>query len=122
MKNEMTDNFLNEIFKDDELNCKPNQEVKSRLDYAFMLKGSQGKIRQNSFLGMFTWIFSLKNIPAAAALVSIVLLFSVLKFQQKSGNFESPTVDTASILPFPLKLDSVVNRPFDSDTCFVPGI
>ncbi len=118
----MTDKYLSELFRNDETGCKPDPSVKSRLDYTFMLKESQGKIRQNSFLGLFAWIFSLKSLPVKAAFVSLILMFSVFNFQQKSGNFETPTVDSASIFTIPFKLDSVINKPFSSDTCSFPGI
>lgn len=122
MKNELTDNYLIELFGNDELKCKPNPSVKTRLDYTLMLKESQSKIRQNSFAGLFTWIFSLKSIPAKAAFVSVILLFSLFNFHQETGNFTTPRVDSASMLTIPFNLDSVINNPFSSDTCFLPGI
>ena len=122
MKNELTDKYLSELFKSDEPVCKPDPSVKRRLDYTFLLKESQSKIRQNSFNGLFTWLFSLKDIPAKAALISVILLFSMFHFPQKSGNFATPAVDSASMLTIPFKLDSVIDRPLSGDTCFIPGI
>jgi hypothetical protein len=112
----MNDSQLNELFKNDELHCSPDPAVKSRLDYTFMLKESQGKIRQNSFTGLFTWIFSVKNIPVAATLFMAVLLLSVFNSQQKGGNFDIPGNDTASIQMMPLNIDSIIDQPFDDDT------
>lgn len=122
MKNKLTDKYLSELFDNDELNCKPDPAIKSRLDYTFMLKESQNKIRQNSFAGMFAWIFSVKNIPSKAALISIALLFSLFNFQQKTGNFVSPAVDSTSMITIPFNLDTVFNSPFNSDTCYFPKI
>ncbi len=121
MKNDLTDNFLNEIFKNDELGCTPDPSIKSRLDYTFMLKESQNKIRQNSFLGFFSWILSGKDLPLKAAFVSIILLFTVFNFQQEPGSFDSPVVDSASVLSIPFNIDTITNQPFKSDTCFFPG-
>ena len=90
MNDKMSDNQLNELFKNDALHCSPNPAVKSRLDHTFMLKESQGKIRQNSFTGLFAWLLSVKNIPVAATFFMAVLLLSVLNSQQKSGNFDVP--------------------------------
>lgn len=122
MKNELTDNYLSELFRNDELDCKPDASVKNRLDYFFMLKESRSNIRQNSFTGLFGWFFSLKGIPAKAALVSVILFFSVFNFQQKTGNTNIPSADSASILIIPFKTDSVFNQPFNGDTCAFPGI
>ncbi len=122
MKNELTDKYLSELFKNDELDSKPDPTVKARLDYTLMLKDGQSKIRQNSFAGLFTWIFSLKSIPAKAAFVSIILLFSLFNFHQEAGNFTTPTVDSASMLTIPFNIDSVINNPLSSDTCSLPGI
>jgi len=81
-----------------------------------MLKESQGKIRQNSFTGLFTWMFSVKNIPVAATLFMAVLLFSVFNSQQKAGNFIVPGADTASIHIMPLNIDSIIDQPLSDDT------
>ena len=71
--------YESELFKNDELSTKPDSAIKSRLDYTFLLKESQSKIRQNSFTGLFTWFFSIKNLPVKAALFSVVMLFSVFR-------------------------------------------
>lgn len=122
MQNELTDKYLSEQFKNDELICKPDPAIKSRLDYTFLLKESQSKIRQNSFTGLFSWFFSLKNIPVKAALLSVVLFISVFNFQQKTGNFNTPTIDSTLFLTIPFYADSVVNKPFRGDTCSFPGM
>lgn len=118
----MNEQYLSEVFKSDRLNYKPDPAIKSRLEYTFLLKESQSKIRQNSFAGLFSWFFSLKSISVKAAMVSVILLISVFNFQQKTGNFSTPTVDSASMLSIPFKLDSIINKPFSSDTCAFPGI
>ena len=112
----MNDSLLNDLFKNDALHCSPDPAVKSRLDYTFMLKESQGKIRQNSFTGLFAWFFSVKNIPVAATLFMAVLLLSIFNFQQKAGNFAIPGTDTASIQMMPLNIDSIIDQPLDDDT------
>jgi hypothetical protein len=120
MNNKMSDSQLNELFQNDELHCSPDPAVKSRLDYTFMLKESQGKIRQNSFTGMFSWMFSwmfsVKNIPVAATLFVAVLLFSVFNSQQKAGKFIVPGTDTASIHIMPLNIDSIIDQSLADDT------
>jgi len=122
MQNELTDKYLSELFKNDVLSSKPDPAIKSRLDYTFLLKESRSKIRQNSFTGLFTWFFSLKDLPVKAALFSVVMLFSVFNFQQKSGNFNTPTIDSTLVLTIPFNIDSVVSKPFRGDTCSFPGI
>ena len=122
MKNELTDKYLSELFQNDTLAAKPDAAIKSRLDYTFMLKESQSKIRQNSFAGMFSWLFSLKSIPFKAAMVSIILLFSVFNFPQNSGISNTTTVDSTLIPAIPFNIDSVINSPLRGDTCFIPGV
>lgn len=115
MSIEWNNNDLNELFSNDTLNCKPDPAVKSRLNYHFMLKESRSTVRQNSFLGIFSWLFSVKNIPAKTALVSIVMLISMINFQNGSENSNFPAIDSASIL-IPFHCDSVLKQQ-DSDTC-----
>ena len=112
----MNDSQLNQLFKNDELHCSPDPAVKSRLEYTFMLKESQGKIRQNSFTGLLSWILLAKNIPVAATILMAVLLLSVFNYQQKAGNFTIPSTDTASIQTMPLNIDSIIEQPLDDDT------
>jgi hypothetical protein len=121
MKNELTEKELFEIFEKDNINCNPQPSVKSRLDYTFMLKQSQNKIHQNSFAGLFAWIFSFKNIPVKAAMVSAILFFSVFNYQQKTGITNGAGIDSASMSVIPFNLDTLNNRPFSSDTCAFPG-
>lgn len=121
MKNELTEKELFEIFEKDNIGCSPQPSVKSRLDYTLMLKQSRNKIHQNSFAGLFTWIFSFKNIPVKAAMVSAILFFSVFNYQQNTGNTNVMGVDSASMSIIPFNLDTLNNRPFSSDTCAFPG-
>ena len=116
MNNKMSDSQLNELFKNDALRCSPDPAVKSRLDYTFMLKEGQGKIRQNSFTEVFAWFFSVKNIPVAATFFMAVLLLSVLNSKEKPGNQNIPAADTASIQIMPLNIDSIIDQPLSDDT------
>ena len=121
MKNELTEKELFELFENDSVGCSPQSSVKSRLNYTFMLKQSQNQIHQNSFAGLFVWIFSFKNIPVKAAMVSAILFFSVFSYQQKTGNTNGTGIDSASMSVIPFNLDTLNNHPFRSDTCAFPG-
>lgn len=121
MKNELTEKELFELFEKDSTRRNPQPSVKSRLDYTFMLKQNQNKIHQNSFAGLFAWIFSIKNIPVKAAMVSAILFFSVFNYQQKTGITNGAGIDSASMSVIPFNLDTLNYLPFSSDTCAFPG-
>jgi len=60
---------------------KPDQMIEDRLMYSFLLKNSQSKMKQNSFVNFFSWIFSFQSLGLKTGLVSVVLFFSVMNNQ-----------------------------------------
>lgn len=82
----ISDKELSSIFNQDAANHLPNEAIRERLEYSFMVKSRGYKTTQNSFLGLFAWLFSWSNLPLKAAMVSIVLLFSLVNIK----NVESP--------------------------------
>ncbi len=116
-KSLLTDKELTQLFKNDNLNCKPDPKINSRLSYTFFVKSRKFEVYQNSFAGYLGWLFSLKYIPLKAAMVSVILLFSLFNFQQKSGNYITPSSDsTMFIVPF--SPDSATVSPLGKDTCY----
>jgi len=119
MKNDMiSDKELSSIFNQDAANRFPDEAVRERLEYAFMVKSRNYKTTQNSILGLFAWLFSWSNLPLKAAMVSVVLLFSLVNIK----NVETPILqqmqDTTSNT-MPLHIDSSQTSPFFADTCSI---
>lgn len=119
MKNDMiSDKELSSIFNQDAANHFPDEAVRERLEYAFMVKSRGYKTTQNSFLGLFAWLFSWSNLPLKAAMVSVVLLFSLVNIK----NVETPILQqmqdtTLKMMPF--HIDSSRTSPFFADTCSI---
>lgn len=69
----------------------PDKAIEDRLMYSFMLKNSRSRIKQNSFASFFAWIFSAESLGLKTGLVSAVLFFSVMNYQNniESGNISS---------------------------------
>lgn len=59
----------------------PDQAIEQRLMYTFLLKNSQSKMRQNSFGGFVSWLFSAQSLGMKTAFVSFILFFSVISSQ-----------------------------------------
>ncbi|MEN8116025.1 MAG: hypothetical protein ABFS16_03555 [Bacteroidota bacterium] len=117
MNNRMiTDDELTRLFEKDATGIVPNTSVRERLEYTFMVKSSTYKTAQNSFMGMFSWIFSWSNIPLKAALVSFVLFISIMNFQPRNSQFLTPGCDTTQNNS-PIRIDSAGMLPFFADTC-----
>ena len=117
MKDKMlTDQELIHFFFFFSKSITPDSSVQERLNYTFMVKSSAYKTAQNSFTGMFSWLFSWSNVPVKAALVSIVLFLSIVNFQSNESQFIAPGCDT-TINTIPLKVDSVGMLPFYADSC-----
>ncbi len=119
MKNNMiSDKELSSIFSQDAANRFPDEAVRDRLEYAFMVKSRGYKTTQNSFLGLFAWLFSWSNLPLKAAMVSVVLLFSLVNIK----NVETPILQqmqdtTLNTIPF--HIDSSQTSPHFADTCSI---
>ena len=117
----MENNILNDkelagLFEKDANGVVPDSAVGKRLAYTFMLKSSGVKVKQNSFLGMFTWFFSWSHLPAKAALVSLILLVPLFKIPNVESPFLLPGQDTTyNAIPF--HIDSSETSPFFADTC-----
>ena len=91
------DNKLFELLKNDHIG-EPKPEIEDRLMYTYMLKNSTSTLRQNSFAGFSGWLFSLKNIGIKTAVLSCLLLFTLMNTnlhqnQASSGNCDSIFVE-----------------------------
>ena len=117
MKNEMiSDKELSSIFNQDAANNLPNEAIRERLEYSFMVKSRSYKTTQNSFLGFFAWLFSWSNLPLKAAMVSVVLLFSLVNIKNvETPIFQQLQDTTQNVVPF--HIDSSQTSPFLADTC-----
>lgn len=116
MKNNgINDKELTRLFELDADGITPDAAVRDRLEYTFMVKSRTYKTAQNSFAGMFSWLFSWSHIPLKAALVSMIVIFSFMNIQPKSGEFLSPGCDTTlNSIPY----DSMGIMPLYADSCF----
>ena len=90
----------------------PNKNLEARLNYAFMLKSSKIKVRQNSFSDFFSWIFSLKSLGLKTTLATILLAFVMLKPNLNINHDQNSTLDSTQINQN-LVLDSTL---FHTDT------
>ena len=116
--NNLNEQDLYRFFEHDSKNAKPDQSIKTRLLYLFQVKSNSYRIRQNSFSGMFTWLFNFNNLTVKAALASLIIVFSVINFRDNSPVAGQSFIDsTASNNQ--LYLDSAMLLPFNSDTCFL---
>ena len=114
----ISDKDLSSIFKEDAANHFPDEAVRDRLEYAFMVKSRSYKTTQNSFLGLFGWLFSWSNLPLKAAMVSIVLFFSLVNIK----NVETPILQQlqdTTLNSMPFHIDSSQTSPFFADTCSI---
>lgn len=112
----LTEKEIIGFFEKDSENIVPDPMVSKRLTYTFLVKSAQYKTTQNSFAGMFHWFFSWTNMPAKAALVSLVLFLSLINFQPSENQFFGPIQDT-TLNTIPLKVDSASMLPYVADTC-----
>lgn len=112
----MSDKELSHLFEKDAANISPDASVRERLEYTFMLKSSSSKATQNSFLGMFYWLFSWSQLPLKATLVSFVLLVSILNIHPIDNQF-LPSAQDTTFNTIPLHIDSSEISPFFADTC-----
>ncbi|MBN2774998.1 MAG: hypothetical protein JXR31_12150 [Prolixibacteraceae bacterium] len=119
MKNNLlSEKELHAFFEYDSKGVSAHSSVKSRLLYYFSIKSANYKIRQNSFAEMLGWLFSFRNLSVKATLASLIVVFSLIKFQgnsPSSGQFliDSMAHDTKAYA------DSAMLLPFDKDTCFL---
>ena len=81
----MNDKLLKILIQKDEVGT-PAHKVKQRLDHSFMLKAANHPVRQNSFSGFLSWIFSLKSIGLKTAMAGVIVSFFLV----------NPNVDISS--------------------------
>lgn len=92
----MSEIDLKELIQKDAIG-QPDNKVADRLNYAFMLKSSQLKVRQNSFTGFFGWFFSLKGMGVKTAIAAVLLAFVMLKPQMSMTPGTISPLDSLSI-------------------------
>ena len=113
---QMSEQELISMFANDAKGIAPNTSVQERLEYAYLVKSTGYKTTQNSFLGMFTSLFSWSHLPAKLALASVVIVISIMNFQPKGEELFLPGVDT-TLNSTPLRIDTAGMLPFFGDTC-----
>jgi len=74
------DKFFSHLFHKDQVG-EPDKAIEDRLMYAFMLKNSRSRLKQNSFASFFGWAFSAESLGLKTGLVSAILFFSVMNSQ-----------------------------------------
>lgn len=117
MKNKIfNEKELNRLFEQDAAGITPDAAIRGRLEYTFLLKTSASKVSQNSFLGMFSWLFSWSQLPIKAAIVSVIVLVSFIKFPSVENQFLLPGQDT-TYNSIPIQIDTSESSPFFADTC-----
>ena len=81
----------------------PSPKVFENLQYQYMLKSNNYRIRQNSFSGMFEWLFSSKQIVSkltiAACFAYILTISPIIKKNLNSSNpIDSTKTNHVSII------------------------
>jgi hypothetical protein len=59
----------------------PDKAVEDRLMYAFLLKNSRARVKQNSFSSFAGWLFSGQSFALKTVMVSMVVFFSIFNSQ-----------------------------------------
>jgi hypothetical protein len=59
----------------------PDKAIEERLMYAFLLKNSKDRVRQNSFSSFAGWLFSGQSFALKTVMVSMVVFFSIFNSQ-----------------------------------------
>lgn len=100
--NKNMDKKLFQLFGDDNIG-NPKSEIEDRLMYTFMLKSGTSTIRQNSFAGFSSWLFSFKNIGVKTAVLSCLFIFTMMnsnlhQSQNDGGTCDSTFVEKALVL------------------------
>ena len=93
MKNKYShnENLLRNALLSDVPGISPDKAIAERLNYHFLLTHPFRRVYLNSFAGMFSWIFSLKNFgfkaSLASALLAYMLLFGNIKNNSDGSKF-----------------------------------
>jgi len=97
MKNSLlNEKELSAIFEMDSKEVSPDNSVKPGLLYYFQIKSVSYKIRQNSFAGMFDWLFSFKNLTVKATFASMIVALSLINFQGNSPSSGQCLIDSTA--------------------------
>lgn len=88
MNKKNSDQMFAQLLQNDHIG-EPDKAIEDRLMYSFLLKNSGSKLKQNSFVSFFGWLFSAQSLGLKTGLVSLVLFFSVINNQI---NIDSGTI------------------------------
>ena len=80
MNKKNQDQLFAELLLNDRVG-EPAKAVEDRLMYAFLLKNSRARVRQNSFSNFIGWLFSGQSFALKTVMVSMVLFFSIFNNQ-----------------------------------------
>ena len=93
------DELFRNALKHDTPELTPNEGIEKRLNYYYQLKQASRKPHQNSFVDLFSWLLSFKNIGLKTSMISVCLVYFLFL-----GNFQnnphSPQIsDSCQIAP-----------------------
>lgn len=75
-----SEQLLSKALRNDRIG-EPDKAIEDRLMYAFLLKNSSAKVKQNSFANFTGWLFSGQSLGLKTVMVSLVLFFSIFSPQ-----------------------------------------
>jgi hypothetical protein len=78
--NKNSEQLLSKALRNDRIG-EPDKVVEDRLMYAFLLKNSRTRVRQNSFSSFAGWLFSGQSFALKTVMVSMVVFFSIFNNQ-----------------------------------------
>ncbi len=78
--NKNSEQLISKALRNDRIG-EPDKAVEDRLMYAFLLKNSKTRVRQNSFSSFAGWLFSVQSFALKTVMVSMVLFFSIFDNQ-----------------------------------------
>jgi len=88
--NKNSKQLLSKALRNDRIG-EPDKAIEDRLMYAFLLKNSKDRVRQNSFSSFAGWLFSGQSFALKTVMVSMVVFFSIFnsQFTFDSGKISS---------------------------------
>ena len=75
-----SDQLFSKALRNDRIG-EPDKAIENRLMYAFLLKNSRIRVRQNSFLSFAGWLFSGQSFALKTVMVSMAIFFSIFNNQ-----------------------------------------
>jgi len=78
--NKNSEQLLSKALRNDCIG-EPDKAVEDRLMYAFLLKNSRARVKQNSFSSFAGWLFSGQSFALKTVMVSMVVFFSIFNSQ-----------------------------------------